>query len=123
MFVRVSSSPALWRLRTRQRFESARSPRRLGLLGADLALSGTQPVSRLPVARVGQRSAMTQSGRTVMAVTCPLVGGNRTAVVGEFFAADPTEIDSALLDDGPAGRYPMVEAKSVDPVSISTLGE
>ena len=46
-----------------------------------------------------------------------------TAVLGEFFAADPTKIDNGLLDDGPAGRYPVVEAKTVDPVSISTLGE
>ena len=49
--------------------------------------------------------------------------GNRTSVLGEFFAAHPADVDRMLLDEGPAGRYPTVEAKTVDPVSISTLGE
>jgi hypothetical protein len=44
-------------------------------------------------------------------------------MLGEFFAVDPADIDSVLLDKGPAGRFPTVEAKSVDSVSISTLGE
>lgn len=44
-------------------------------------------------------------------------------MLGEFFAADPVEVGGDLLEDGPAGRYPTVEAKTVDPVSISTLGE
>jgi len=44
-------------------------------------------------------------------------------MLGEFFAADPADIDDALVDDGPFGRYATVEAKTLDPVSISTLGE
>jgi hypothetical protein len=49
--------------------------------------------------------------------------GIEAPVLGEFFAADPADVNSDLLDEGPAGRYPSVEAKTVDPVSISTLGE
>lgn len=49
--------------------------------------------------------------------------GNPALVLGEFFAADPGDVDDTLLDDGPYGRYSTVEAKTVDPVSISTLGE
>jgi hypothetical protein len=64
------------------------------------------------------------------AVLCPLsavsrtrFGGKRPVVLGEFFAADSADVDDALVEDGPAERYPVVEAKTVDPVSISTLGE
>jgi len=42
-------------------------------------------------------------------------------VLGEFFAAQPSEIDD-LLDEGPSGRA-TVEAKTVSSVSIATLGE
>jgi hypothetical protein len=34
-------------------------------------------------------------------------------VLGEFFAADPADVNSDLLDEGPAGRYPSVEAKTL----------
>jgi len=44
-------------------------------------------------------------------------------VLGEFFAADSADLDDTLVEDGPAGRYPIVEAKTIDSVSISTLGE
>ena len=44
-------------------------------------------------------------------------------MLGEFFAADPADIDDALLDHGPFGRYATIEAKTIDSVSISTLGE
>jgi hypothetical protein len=49
--------------------------------------------------------------------------GNRRFVLGEFFAAGPADLEGTLLEEGPSGRYPIVEAKTVDPVSISTLGE
>lgn len=57
-----------------------------------------------------------------MAVRWPLLG-ERNRRAGGVLRGGPTEIDDALLDDGPAGRYPVVEAKTVDPVSVSTLGD
>jgi hypothetical protein len=51
------------------------------------------------------------------------LGGKRAVVLGEFFAADSADLDDTLVEEGPAGRYPIVEAKTIDPVSISTLGE
>ena len=44
-------------------------------------------------------------------------------MLGEFFAARPDEIDEALVEHGPLGRFATVEAKTVSEVSISTLGE
>jgi hypothetical protein len=44
-------------------------------------------------------------------------------VLGEFFPARPDEIDEAIGEHGPFERFPTVEAKTVDAVSISTLGE
>jgi hypothetical protein len=39
--------------------------------------------------------------------------GIEAPVLGEFFAADPADVNSDLLDEGPAGRYPSVEAKTL----------
>lgn len=44
-------------------------------------------------------------------------------MLGEFFAARPEEIDDALVEEGPNGRFHTVVAKTVHSVSISTLGE
>ena len=44
-------------------------------------------------------------------------------MLGEFFAARADEVDDALVEDGPFGRYETVEAKTVSSVSIATLGE
>src|SRR3954451_15967502 len=44
-------------------------------------------------------------------------------MLGEFFAARSEQIDAGLLEAGPRGRFRVVEAKTVDPVSIATLGE
>lgn len=44
-------------------------------------------------------------------------------MLGEFFAVQPDEIDDALVEEGPHERFATVEAKTVDAVSISTLGE
>jgi hypothetical protein len=43
-------------------------------------------------------------------------------VLGEFFAARRDEIDDRLVEEGPHGRFPIVEAK-VSHVAIATLGE
>jgi hypothetical protein len=43
-------------------------------------------------------------------------------MLGEFFAARVAEIDDAVLEEGPFGRFETVEAKSVTSVSIATLG-
>jgi hypothetical protein len=44
-------------------------------------------------------------------------------VLGEFFAARPEEIDEVLVEDGPYGRLPTVEAKGLSEVTLATLGE
>jgi hypothetical protein len=44
-------------------------------------------------------------------------------VLGEFFVADEADIDDALIEEGPYGRFTTVEAKTVSSVSIATLGE
>jgi hypothetical protein len=44
-------------------------------------------------------------------------------MLGEFFAASEAEIDDAVLEAGPGGRFETVEAKTVSSVSIATLGE
>jgi hypothetical protein len=44
-------------------------------------------------------------------------------MLGEFFAARADEVDDAVVEDGPFGRYETVEAKTVSSVSIATLGE
>jgi hypothetical protein len=44
-------------------------------------------------------------------------------MLGEFFAARADELDDPLVEEGPFERFETVEAKSVDPVSVSTLGE
>jgi hypothetical protein len=44
-------------------------------------------------------------------------------VLGEFFVADEADIDDALVEEGPYGRFATVEAKTVISVSIATLGE
>lgn len=44
-------------------------------------------------------------------------------MLGEFFAASADEIDDALVEDGPHGRLPTVEAKGLSEVNLATLGE
>ena len=42
---------------------------------------------------------------------------------GEFFVAHADEVDDALVEDGPVGRYPAVEANNLTSVELATLGE
>jgi hypothetical protein len=44
-------------------------------------------------------------------------------VLGEFFASRVDGVDDALIEEGPYGRFPTIEAKIVSSVSIATLGE
>jgi hypothetical protein len=44
-------------------------------------------------------------------------------VLGEFFTARVHEIDDALVEGGPHGRLPTVEAKGLTEVSLAALGE
>ena len=44
-------------------------------------------------------------------------------MLGEFFAARASEIDDALLDLGPHGRFATVEANGLTPVSLARLGD
>jgi hypothetical protein len=43
-------------------------------------------------------------------------------MLGEFFACKADEIDDTLVEEGPYGRFPTIEAKTVSSVSIATLG-
>jgi hypothetical protein len=44
-------------------------------------------------------------------------------VLGEFFASRVDEVDDVLIEEGPYGRFPTIEAKTVSSVSIATSGE
>ena len=44
-------------------------------------------------------------------------------MLGEFFAAHSRDIDEGVVVNGPLDRFLTVEAKAVDAVSLSTLGE
>jgi hypothetical protein len=44
-------------------------------------------------------------------------------VLGEFFSARVEDIDEALVERGPFGRFPTVEAKGLTEVNLATLGE
>jgi hypothetical protein len=42
-------------------------------------------------------------------------------ILTDFFVAAEDEIDAGVVEDGPADRFPTVEAKSVDDVKITAL--
>jgi hypothetical protein len=42
-------------------------------------------------------------------------------VLTDFFVAAPTEIDDAIVEAGPVGRFKTVEAKGADDVSLTSL--
>jgi hypothetical protein len=44
-------------------------------------------------------------------------------MLGEFFACSEDEIDATLIGEGPFERFEIVEAKTINSVSIATLGE
>jgi hypothetical protein len=44
-------------------------------------------------------------------------------VLGELFAARPGDVDDQLVEEGPHGRLPFVEAKGLSEVTFATLGE
>jgi hypothetical protein len=44
-------------------------------------------------------------------------------MLGEFFAAGEDEIDATLVTEGPFERFETIEAKTINSVSIATLGE
>jgi hypothetical protein len=49
--------------------------------------------------------------------------GYHARVIGEYFAARPTEIDEELVELGPEGRFETVSAKTHSVVTTGTLGE
>jgi hypothetical protein len=42
-------------------------------------------------------------------------------ILTDLFVASATEIDDALVKDGPADRFPTVEAKSADDIKLTSL--
>jgi hypothetical protein len=55
--------------------------------------------------------------------SCARARGRRAKMLGEFFAARADEIDAGVREEGRWDRFRTVEAKTVSPVSIATLGE
>lgn len=43
-------------------------------------------------------------------------------MLGEFFAASDSEVDDQLVETGPHGRFPTVEAKGLSHVPLARLG-
>lgn len=43
-------------------------------------------------------------------------------MLGEFFTCGAEEIDTDLLNSGPRGRFPTVEASGLTPVTLARLG-
>jgi hypothetical protein len=44
-------------------------------------------------------------------------------MLGEFFAARADEVDDLLVEEGPHGRFPTIEANALSHVPIARLGE